>query len=267
MKDLKELFALFGVVAVLVIAWGLCSMTGSTFVLDGEGIKFGNPESFAKATAVAKAGDLSLAATATAMMQAAQATATAVPYQAGRAQTDATAETVSTWAVTLFGIVGGLLLAIAAGSAVVAWLYSRRRIIWVGANGPVVQIGNTLVDTGKAVGPAITVSMPGLLEETERVRHYLKTGEVKPRQEDSLQLTDAGAIADHYLEAARLSSQTNAIGAMFKDSKDMTRKEKLDRVDRGRQVATRRLPIIRAVDDQEELARVDRLFLPEGETE
>ena len=296
----------YSIVLVMVAILASCSACGYGATINENGLQIGDPRTYAQATAVARAADLAregtsvammyestrqassaqatataaavqmqatatavagqAIATATAQAQIADATATAVPYQAAQVRTDSDTATVRKWSVTLFVWVGGLLVAVLAGFAFVAWLRTRAKILHVGANGPVVLIGDTVIDTGRMIGATATVTGRDPLLEADRAKHFLKSGQVKPREDPQIALTDGGATADHYLEAARVAGQVNAMAAMFRpDNAQKGRKEKIELVERRRaQLPPARMPTIRVVTDPTEIARVEQLFLPDG---
>jgi hypothetical protein len=265
--EIMQFIALLASLGLLAVCAGLYALMGNAIVLDDEGLKFGNPVTFAQATAAARAAELDYQATAIAYEQSAAATATAIPLQASRAAATASTEVVSRWAFTLLGVVGGLLIAFLLGLAGVAWLRNLGKVVWVGANGPVLALGdNTAVDMGKAVGPVVSVPRRDPLAELDRVWRYWRAGRVPPREEPPPpRLTDAGATAGQYLDAAQANAQANAVKAMFSGASDVPRKDKIEMIARSRQASpASRMPAIRLVNDPEELQNVQQLFLPEG---
>lgn len=288
------------ILVVLALA-AICAASGNAVITDQNGaVVIGKPEQFAQATAISRAADLareatreavsfeatvnaangqatataaavSVNATSTAIAQVAAATATAAPYQAAIAQNEASAKVVNLWAVTVLGVIGGGVAALSIAFAFAAWLRTRSRVAWVGANGPVLIMGDSVIDAGKMIGPAVSVPGDDKLIEVERLRHYLATGQIITKPLAALRLTDGGATADHYLEAARVAGHTNAIGAMFRpDNADRGREEKLDILERRQQAAPSPvlhspLPRITVIDDPRRIEEFGRLLESEGQ--
>jgi len=209
-------------------------------------------------------------ATDTAWTLSVQATQTAVPYNAPRVGASAATDITKEWAVTVLGVTGGLFVAVLLGLAFVAMVRTRAAMIPRDASGqlPGVLMGNTLTDPQRQIGPAVTMPQkPDLLFQVERVVHYLKSGVVLPLPESRVTLTDAGATADHLLEAARIAGQVTTAAAVFRPGDPKERKEKIELLvkrDGGRLLGGSRMPEVKMIDDPAEVAKFRKVLELEG---
>lgn len=150
-------------------------------------------------------------ATATALQVQAAATATAVPFNAVIAQTTADTQNVRTWVIT--GLTGGLAVAsVLLALAIAATVYTRSKMLPRARDGQAqpVLIGGTVVDTQRAIGPAVTVRNPDIVDQFWHIVHG------QPLPEPHVMALDAGADADHLLAAANSANAVSATSALMR---------------------------------------------------
>lgn len=120
-------------------------------------------------------------------------------------------ERVFLWSVNAIAI----LTILGLGIASVTWVSNRAAILHRNTSGIIARFGRNLVDTGNMIGPSLTLprtSAWSILKTAAVDRLGLERPREKP------QLSDGGATADHYLQAAIVRDKTNAVGAMFRPS-------------------------------------------------
>jgi len=190
-------------------------------------------EAIATATAVAWQAK----ATDTAWLLSIQATQTAVPNQDYINSVQNSNMAARQWAISVVLVFFGSIAFVSAGFAGAAWLRTRSKIVPRGADGqlPGVLVGRTLTDPSRQIGPAVTTPPePGVLWNVARAIRYIKTGDLLPIPESRVQLTDGGADADHYLEAARVAGAVGIASATFRpDNAESGRKQKIELVKQG----------------------------------
>jgi len=211
-------------------------------------------------------------ATAAAWLLSIQATQTAVPNQDFINSVQNSNMAARQWILSVIVVFFGSIAFVSAGFAGAAWLRTRSKIVPRDASGqlPGVLIGNTLSDMQRAIGPAVTMPQePGLLWNLARMVRYVRTGEVLPVPESYVRLTDGGASADHYLEAARQAAQVTTAAAIFRPGDPKERKDKIEllvKKDGGRLLGAGRMPEVKLVDDPQKVAEFRKVLeLESGE--
>lgn len=188
------------ILIICVIA--LATLAGCALVVDGEGAKFGNPESFAQATHIAQMSEdaamatrqaVELEATRTTANIRAEATRAAIAAQAQQAEADKAksgaaiarvkaeteqgaqeAATAGKQALYLLGYagagVGALILVVGLAFGITAWVGKRASTVYPNKQGQfpvIIRKGAGWIafhDPNRALGPGAVLHTPGLLE-------------------------------------------------------------------------------------------------------
>jgi hypothetical protein len=207
-------------------------------------------ESYATATAVAvsvQATNTAIAwqvrATETYWQVSVDATATAVPHNAGLVATRTQTTQASQWLGVLTGLA---LLVVVVLLALSINLFVRNRAAQIPRNAagqlPAFFQNGVLTDPARMIGPSIILPPhPGLLWNIRRFVTYARTGQLEALPAPHVTLTDANASPDQLLAVAQSAQLTAGIAAMFQPG--ISADERMERLHVAERAARQNLPL------------------------